>query len=942
MSLATITGRHVAIAHTVCAYLAFLAALFLGLSLHYTKIVENEHYGYPDEWFPSVSATIGDRYPERLVFQILIALTAGPRFLLIGLTYLRAKDRHPWSAKAALIFGVLRTFTCGGWVYITLTDDHQWHDIFMISYIVLTIPWDVFVIGCSEPGRVKKGRTLTCYAFFLTLVPLVYLFIQHKVHKIAGAYLVYALCEWLLIILDVAFDTWSVYDLAPFSVNLESTESPKKKEDLLKTLSQNEKLNENAQDLAAVATLDKLLRKSKAGDGSSWVSLVAHTINALIFWLNLTGFLAMIWHFPLWNMGISGYEALIALVLLTGVLALPFIRRSCALYPQIARVLGTVLGIGAYLEETPEYRLLWNSVGVAFGAISLASETAARQNNAFILGLVAHGVLKYAFCANNPFWAIMHAENGGWNKTGLVLGIAAAFMADYKRKDKKDKTPTEYASSNLFFFTALGLGALLFLLHALATDSGTIITWVWDGYPVRGPLPVPHGAVTIAVIARAAYLSWSMSQKKLRSAPYFVLGAAGLALLIAFPRWIGYTGGLVFLTYVVSTAPLLLEAAGSHNPGLMFPAVFLVYIIFVLASVWIVAYAFVPYGPVLRERTDIVYGLAMLALGSGVLSRGGAEKTKNSENDSSTAKDSTKRNIICCCLVALSVVTALLRFPYLDPKPHHPESKLFTAGIWTVHFGLDNDMWALEDRMRDLMRDLEVDIFGILESDTQRIVMGNRDLTQKIAQDLGYYTDFGPGPNKHTWGCALFLKFPILNLTHHLLPSPVGELAPAIHATLDIYGEFVDIFVFHSGQEEDVEDRRLQTLYLSELMGSTQRPAVLLSYLVVEPGKGNYNVHVLDRSGMHDIDPTDDDRWCEYILFKNLKRVGYARVSRSTITDTEVQVGKFVVGAKGDFYSNVRVDEEYVPEDLRFPDLFKGEGIRGHQYHVFDEPRYFE
>ena len=46
-------------------------------SLHYQKIVQNEHYGYPQEWFPSVSATIGDRYPERSVFQVFIALTAG-------------------------------------------------------------------------------------------------------------------------------------------------------------------------------------------------------------------------------------------------------------------------------------------------------------------------------------------------------------------------------------------------------------------------------------------------------------------------------------------------------------------------------------------------------------------------------------------------------------------------------------------------------------------------------------------------------------------------------------------------------------------------------------------------------------------------------------------------------------------------------------------------
>lgn len=57
--------------------MAFLSALIVGSALHYRKIVQNEWFGYPDEWFPSVSATIGDRYPERSIFMIFIAITSG-------------------------------------------------------------------------------------------------------------------------------------------------------------------------------------------------------------------------------------------------------------------------------------------------------------------------------------------------------------------------------------------------------------------------------------------------------------------------------------------------------------------------------------------------------------------------------------------------------------------------------------------------------------------------------------------------------------------------------------------------------------------------------------------------------------------------------------------------------------------------------------------------
>ncbi|KAK4696004.1 hypothetical protein P7C71_g1852, partial [Lecanoromycetidae sp. Uapishka_2] len=278
-------------------------------------------------------------------------------------------------------------------------------------------------------------------------------------------------------------------------------------------------------------------------------------------------------------------------------------------------------------------------------------------------------------------------------------------------------------------------------------------------------------------------------------------------------------------------------------------------------------------------------------------------------------------------LELLAVSISYLRFPTNDYTPYHRNEKALTAGIWTIHFTLDNDMWSSERRIRDLIKEVEVDVIGLLETDLQRIIMGNRDSTQFFAEDLGMYVDYGPGPNKHTWGSALLSKFPILNSTHHLLPSPVGELAPAIHATIDAYGEQIDIVVFHSGQEEDPEDRRLQSEYLAKLMKDSPRPLILLSYLVIKPGEGNYNTYVGEKSGMRDIDPSDWDRWCEYILYKGIKRSGYARV------------GKFIVGQPEG--SNEQIGEDQVPEGLRFPAIFRGEGVRGHKYHVFDEPRYY-
>lgn len=68
-----------------------------------------------------------------------------------------------------------------------------------------------------------------------------------------------------------------------------------------------------------------------------------------------------------------------------------------------------------------------------------------------------------------------------------------------------------------------------------------------------------------------------------------------------------------------------------------------------------------------------------------------------------------------------------------------------------------------------------------------------------------------------------------MNSTHHLLPSPNGELAPAISAILDVWGTQVHVVVSHNGQEEDPLDRELQSKRLAEIMDATfPEPTIFL------------------------------------------------------------------------------------------------------------------
>ncbi|KAI1837944.1 hypothetical protein DTO006G1_3931 [Penicillium roqueforti] len=942
-AVVAINGKWVAWTHTVFAYAAFISALIVGIALHYHKIVQNEHYGYPIEWFPSVSATIGDRYPERSFFQVFIAITSGPRFALVFLWYILTSRPNSTLPKLVAGVGIFRTLTCGGWTYVTSTDDHDWHDIFMISYLVATLPWTLGCLALSPNNRrAVKYRKILASLFFGTLVPLIYYFIQHKVHKVPGAYTKYAFFEWSLILFDVGFDAVTALDFECFELVVRDVKGVSRGQ--LET------------------TADSVLEKEKGkpvgntfGEGFFWTEIIdaaADVYNGFVFWTIVTGLPVLVWYFPLWHMGISGYEVAIVCCASPLFYVIPSLRYAAVKNLRLLHLISLV-GLLGYKFQDPANRLFVTGFALSTTCAAWTASFFSERHNAprlearimaWGIGLVLSVVAKFACKTNNPLWPIVHAENGGWNKIGIFIALFAVLRSQRGSNTSGGDYLPAGGKKGSSILAGVGFGGLMFTIVSLLTDSSTMISWVWDGYPVRGPIAAPHGALTI--FAMGAGLVYGIFHPRIAGSwTAYGVGSIGAALLTCYHHWTGFYGALILAFYTMAVAPVLIVSSVAHSPASTFGIGFLVYVVLLLFHVWVVAYAFVPGGPFLREHTDWLMTTTMLSIGAGVFSAATSNSTRSRKPHKPVNPNSRRQRsyyiYVLAVLQLLSVSIAYLRFPTNDYTPYHKEDKVVTAGIWTVHFGLDNNMWSAERRMRDVIGELELDVIGFLESDNQRIIMGNKDVTQFIAEDLGYYTDFGPGPNKHTWGSALLSKFPIVNSTHHLLPSPVGELAPAIHATLDMYGEMVDIVVFHSGQEEDPEDRRLQSEYLSKLMGDSPRPLILLSYLVTKPLEGNYNTYVSERSQMKDIDSTDWDRWCEYLLFKKLHRTGYARISRDTITDTEIQVGKFVIG-EPEPENEMRIPEEMVPVGRRFPALFRGEGVRGHRYHVFDEPRYWQ
>ena len=118
------------------------------------------------------------------------------------------------------------------------------------------------------------------------------------------------------------------------------------------------------------------------------------------------------------------------------------------------------------------------------------------------------------------------------------------------------------------------------------------------------------------LVLAALVIGFNLSdQTYITSSMWWLFGCLSSLFLFHAPSLIAFIGGLGLAVYIMSIFPAIVSLTMKCDKGKVLTVGLLFAIILLLASVWVVAYNFVPGGTIAREKNDMIMIIAMVFMG---------------------------------------------------------------------------------------------------------------------------------------------------------------------------------------------------------------------------------------------------------------------------------------------------------------------------------------
>jgi len=235
MGMLRIRFQVVAIVVALLPLLSLASCVLLSILLHWDEVTST-HCRVPN-YLPSLSAAVGDKTPQRYIWRIGIALHCCVRFIIpfIYRVFYRDAIQHSsvllhQMASIACFMNIVENISLLVMTYVSSKENYSIHEMGFIFFIATSMIY--MLLTCflfKKLGRTHSNansqRSLAYksnlfISYILVFLLAMYFFWRHNAYCESGVYSCFALCEYMVVIINIGFHTTAYYDFADTVVDI--------------------------------------------------------------------------------------------------------------------------------------------------------------------------------------------------------------------------------------------------------------------------------------------------------------------------------------------------------------------------------------------------------------------------------------------------------------------------------------------------------------------------------------------------------------------------------------------------------------------------------------------------------------------------------------------------------------------------------------------------